>query len=320
MSAEISYGKAKIPLYRMYARPLANITPIPESSFTGRSNTLMAAEIDVEVFGNNFLPAYTAGDNRNVVATDTMKNFVLRQALAFDGATLEGYVQFLGRELLATYDVMQALRVSGRELPFVPAHVPAGGGGSFAASDVLYRRSHDDYALAALDFARSNGGVEVTAHQCGRIGLQLLKVTGSSFTKFARDTYTTLPERADRPLFITLDVHWRYADVADLVGVETGRYVPPEQVRDVVQTVFHEFVSESIQHLVHEMGQRLLQRFPQLAEVSFAAQNHTPDPLATSDADPKVKVYSSPFPAFGLIKLKLDQADAKRSGNAWQVG
>ena len=131
MSAEISYGKAEIPLYRVYARPLTNITPIPESSFTGRSNTLFAAEIDVEVFGNNFLPAYTDGDNRNVVATDTMKNFVLRQALAFDGSTLEGFIEFLGRELLSTYDVMQLLRVSGRELPFVPAHVPASGAGSF---------------------------------------------------------------------------------------------------------------------------------------------------------------------------------------------
>ena len=26
-----------------------------------------------------------------VVATDTMKNFVLREALAFDGATLDGF-------------------------------------------------------------------------------------------------------------------------------------------------------------------------------------------------------------------------------------
>ena len=311
MSAEISYGKAKIPLYRVYARPLTNITLIPESSFTGRSNTLFAAEIDVEVFGNNFLPAYTDGDNRNVVATDTMKNFVLRQALAFDGSTLEGFIEFLGRELLATYDVMQSLRVSGRELPFVPAHVPAAEAGSFASSEVLYRRSHDDYALAIIDFARSNAGVEVAAHQCGWIGLQLLKVTGSSFTKFARDNYTTLPERADRPLFITMDVHWRYADVADMTGSSTPRYVPPEQVRDLVQTVFHEFVSESIQHLVHELGQRLLQRFPQLAAVSFAAENHTPDPMATSDADPKIKVYSSPFPAFGLIKLKLDRSDVE---------
>ncbi len=70
---EISYGKARVPLYRVYAAPLSGVTRIPESSFTGRDNMLFAMEIDVEVFGNNFLPAYISGDNANVVATDSMK-------------------------------------------------------------------------------------------------------------------------------------------------------------------------------------------------------------------------------------------------------
>lgn len=308
MTTEISYGKAHIPLYRVYARALTDVTPIPESSYTGRSNTLFAAEIDVEVFGDNFMPAYTIGDNRNVVATDTMKNFVLRQALAFDGATLEGFVAFLGRQLLATYDAMQSLRITGRELPFIAAPVPVADAAAFAPSEVLFRRSHDDYAVAVLHFAQAGNAVHIMAHQCGRRDLQLLKVTGSSFTRFARDHYTTLPERVDRPLFITLDVLWRYAEPGDMLELDRVRYVPPEQVRDLVQTVFHEFVSESIQHLVHEIGTRMLRRFPQLAEVSFAAQNHTPDPMAESESDPKLKVYSSPFPAWGLIKLRLDRS------------
>jgi urate oxidase len=64
-------------------------------------------------------------------------------------------------------------------------------------------------------------------------------------------------------------------------------------------------VSESIQHLVHEIGARQLRRFPQLAAVSFEAQNRTWDPAAQSEADPKVKVYTDPFPAYGVIKLRL---------------
>src|SRR5215468_5792598 len=106
----ISYGKLHVPLYRVYAHPLSGITAIPESTFTGRSNTIFALEVDVEVFGNNFLPAYTEGDNSNVVATDSMKNFVLRQALAFEGSTLEGYLEFLGRQFLATYPQMMGLK------------------------------------------------------------------------------------------------------------------------------------------------------------------------------------------------------------------
>ena len=51
---------------------------------------LFANEITVEVFGDNFLPAYTRGDNSSVVATDSMKNFILSQAREYEGATLEG--------------------------------------------------------------------------------------------------------------------------------------------------------------------------------------------------------------------------------------
>jgi len=311
MSAEnnynyvISYGKARVPVYRMYAHPLSGVPSIPESSFIGRENILFAVEVDVEVFGENFLPSYTKGDNSMVVATDTMKNFILRQALAFEGSTLEGFLERLGHQFLATYPEMERLRMTGRELAFTPAQVPQGGqeGAGFGSSNVLFSRSHDDYATATMDFASDGGTIKITGHCCSRVGMQLFKVTGSAFTHFVRDTYTTLPERGDRPLFIYLDVNWYYADVADM----QARYIPSEQVRDVAQTVFHEFVSESIQHLVHEMGVRLLERFPQMAEVSFEGHNLTRDPVGVSETDPKQKVYSDPFPAYGLIKLMMSR-------------
>ncbi len=312
---DISYGKARVPFYRAYAQPLRGVAPIPESTFTGRENILFGVEVDIEVFGRNFLRAYTEGDNANVVATDSMKNFVFRQALAYEGATLEGFLDFLGRQMLATYAQMEALRVTGRELAFAPALVPAGLGdvAAFGPSNVLFRREHGDHATAMLELGRDGDGVVLTRHRSGQVGFELLKVTGSAFTHFVRDGYTTLPERVDRPLYITMDIHWRYADPIDMLAADHARYIPAEQVRDLAQVVFHEFVSESIQHLVHRMGQRLLERFPQMAEVSFAARNQTPDPLAISDAEARVKVYSSPFPALGLIELTMRRDDGQRA-------
>ncbi|WIG57351.1 MAG: Uricase (urate oxidase) [Ktedonobacterales bacterium] len=306
----ISYGKLRVPVYRVYARPLAGLEAIPESAFTGRKNNLFAVEVDVEVFGKNFLPAYTVGDNTQVVATDSMKNFVLRQALAYDGATVEGLVDWLGRRFLATYEQMEALRLTARELPFAPAFVPQHtdeASTAFGASDVLFSRAHDDYGVATLDFSRApDGSPTLTAHRCGRVNLQLMKITGSAFTSFVRDDYTTLPERGDRPLFIYFDARWTYLDpIAHMLAPSGEGYVAGEQVRDLIQTVFHEFVSESIQHLVHEIGTRILARFPQLAEISFDAQNRTRDPVAASDTDPKVKVYTDPFSAYGEIKLTM---------------
>lgn len=299
----ISYGKSRVPVYRVYARPLTGVSPVPESSFSGRENILFTAEVDVEVFGENFLPSYTQGDNSMVVATDTMKNFILRQTLAFEGSTLEGLLEHLGHQFLATYPQMERLRMSAREIPFTTAQVPQGSSGHFGNSNVLFSRSHDDYATATMDFAYDGDTTKITDHSCGQVGMHLFKVTGSAFTNFARDTYTTLPERGDRPLFIYLDIHWRYSNIADM----HSQYIAHEQVRDVAQTVFHEFVSESIQHLIHEIGLRLLERFPQMAEVSFEGHNLTRDPIAASETDPKQKVYSDPFPAYGLIKLSMSR-------------
>ena len=301
-TCSISYGKLCVPVYRVYASPLAGISPIPESRFTGRANTLFALEVDVEVFGNNFLPAYTAGDNSNVVATDSMKNFVLRQSLAFTGSTLEDLLVFLGQHFLATYDQMQSLRLTVRELPFAP--VPLADDAQ--PSKVLFSRSHTDFAQASMTFARDEQQqAVVTSHRCGQVGLELFKVTGSAFTHFVQDQYTTLPERKDRPLFIHLDVYWTYTDSAALTDPDHALYVPAEQVRDLIQVVFDGFVSESIQHLVYQFGCRLLERFPQLASVTFDAQNRTRDLVVAAENEGKEKVYSDPFTAFGTIRLTL---------------
>lgn len=305
---EIGYGKLSIPLYRTYARPLTNMTPVPESPFTGRSNVLFATEVDVEVLGQNFLPAYTEGDNSSVVATDSMKNFVLRQALEFDGATLESFVEWLGRRFLERYPQMERLRLTAREMPFASVPVPRDEHSQFEASNVLFSRTHDDYCVVTMEFVRNAGGVEIASHRCGRAGMQLLKVKGSAFTHFVRDDYTTLPERGDRPLYIFMDMFWTYHDPADMLAPDHHSHIASEQVRDVASVVFHQFVSESIQHLVHEMGKRIFDRFPQMATIHFAAQNRTRDPITRSEHDERIVVYSDPFPAYGSITLTMSRA------------
>ena len=258
----ISYGKLRVPVHRISGRDL------------------FACEVSVEVLGDNFAPAYTEGDNSAVVATDTMKNFILREALGHDGDALEGFLAFLGRRFLATYPVMRALRMTGRELRFDRL------GGA------VFSRSRDDHAVATVEV----GPEGVGSVRAGLADVWLLKTTGSAFTRFARDDYTTLPERGDRPLFVRLDVEWGYAD---------ERYVDPRAVRDHLAATFDDFVSESIQHLVYEMGTRLLADHEQLSQVSFSAENHTRDPVGEGSGR---KVYTDPFPAQGLITLTLDRA------------
>jgi urate oxidase / 2-oxo-4-hydroxy-4-carboxy-5-ureidoimidazoline decarboxylase len=304
--AEIHYGKAQVSTYRTYATPLEGVTAISESPFTGRRNILLAAEIDVQVLGDVFLAAYTEGDNSMVVATDTMKNFIHRESLAFEGATLEAWVWFLGRRFLETYPHMEGVRVTARELRFDPAVVPDEEGGAYGASEVLFSRSRDDHGTAGVEARRdADGRPRLVDLWAGRAEIQLMKVTGSAFAAFVRDEYTTLPERRDRPLYVWMTIGWRYADVADACGPRVERYVAPEQVGDLAAAVFHRFISLSIQHLIHEIGQVMLERWPQLSEVSFEAQNRLWDLSHTSEADERLKVYTDPRPPYGRIGLTL---------------
>ena len=101
----ISYGKLRVPLQRVAKR-------------ADGEYDVLACEVSIEVLGENFHAAYTEGDNSAVVATDTMKNFILRESLAYGGGTLEGLLEHLGRGFLATYPVMEAVRMTGREHRF----------------------------------------------------------------------------------------------------------------------------------------------------------------------------------------------------------
>ena len=289
-----------MPVHCVGVAPLRGLPAVPKSPLRALDGGLLACQVSLEVLGQGFLAAYTEGDNSAVVATDTMKNVILRRALEHDTMALEAFLEGLGRDMLGAYPAMEALRLRAEELPFAAVAVGAEG----ERSDRLFALRGGERAVAELELAQ---GGAVRAARTSLAGLRLLKTTGSAFTAFQRDDATTLPERRDRPLFVALDVAWRYADARDALAGDPARYVAPAQVRDVVATVFHEFVSESIQHLVHEMGQRLLARYPGLAAVSFRGENHTHDPVPGMDPEAPRRAYTAPFPAYGLITLELER-------------
>jgi len=133
----ISYGKLRVPVHRI------------------SGDEVLACEVSIEVLGDNFAPAYTEGDNSNVVATDTMKNFILRESLAYDGGSLEGLLVHLGRRFTATYPVMEGARMSAKELRFD------------RLGERVYARSADDHGVATVE---PDGTV-----RGGRHGMMLLK-------------------------------------------------------------------------------------------------------------------------------------------------
>jgi urate oxidase len=156
--------------------------------------------IDVQLAGD-FAAAYTDGDNRQVVATDTMKNVVYALARDHALAAPEDFGLVLARHFLDSYPQVasatirvgvqpwQRIVTGGRPHP----HAFVGGGAERRTCTVSATRQ----------------GRQVGA---GLDGLPLLKTTDSAFRAFHRDAFTTLPEVDDRIFATDLTADWLYAD------------------------------------------------------------------------------------------------------------
>lgn len=304
----MNYGKEKIAVYRTYGTPLEGVRTIPESPFDGRDNTLFGLDIRVQLEGDEFLPSFSEGDNSMVVATDTMKNFVHHQLGEYDGTTPEAFLNFVGSRFLDQYSQIDAVRMSANEVPFDELSIPGDDG--FESSDLVYRVSDNESAFGEVYVEQGEDGPVISDQTSGVTGLELVKVEGSSFTDYVQDEYTTLPEREDRTLYITLDIFWDYEHSDDALGEEPERYVPAEQVRDIAQVVFHEVNSNSIQDLIYQIGLRVLERFPQLESVTFEANNRTW--LAVRDdieGEEEARVLKEPPRPTGYQQFQMDHND-----------
>ncbi|RBW69781.1 factor-independent urate hydroxylase [Bacillus taeanensis] len=313
MERTMYYGKGDVWVYRTYAAPLQGVRKIPESAFTGRSNIIFGMNIKVAVEGEEFLPSYTEGDNTKLIATDSMKNFILRHAGQYDGSTLEGFLEFVSCRFLKTYSQMKGIRISGQQIPF--DELPVLNEKDPVPSSLVFRYSLNEQACAAMEVKRLKNELAIIDHSSSIKGLKLIKVRGSSFVGYVKDDYTTLPEAYDRPLYIFLDISWVYEKVDDASGEKPEQYVAAEQIRDIAYTVFHEQNSPSIQNLIYHIGLRILERFPQLKEVYFESNNRTWETVLDDiPVSTKGKVFTEPRPPYGFQGFSMTKKDLENKG------
>nr|WP_129688227.1 urate oxidase [Gottfriedia acidiceleris] len=306
------YGKGDVYVYRTYVKPLTGVKIIPESGFKGRDNIIFGMNAKIALKGEAFLTSFSEGDNSLVIATDSMKNFIQQLLAKYEGATMEGFLEYVCNSFLEKYSHISAVEITGNEIPFDSSLVPTQNG--IDESRLVFRRSRNEYATATIEVARINNENSLVKHSSGMNDIQLIKVRGNSFYGFIRDEYTTLPEAHDRPLFIYLNLSWRYNEKDDFIGTDGSRYVAAEQVRDIAQTVFHELENRSIQHLVWEIGLRVLQRFPQLSEIQFESNNRTWETVVQSIPNSKGSVFTEPRPPYGFQCIVITRKDLEGDG------
>jgi urate oxidase / 2-oxo-4-hydroxy-4-carboxy-5-ureidoimidazoline decarboxylase len=269
------YGKADVLVYRLYR----------DGSGPAGQSPVFGANVTILIYGDAFWLTYTTGDNTNLIATDSMKNFVQRETMNFPGADFESYCIFLAEKFMAKYPQTEGVQVTAEEVPY----------GEIGTKAVSFAPRGPERAFARIELTRDT----VVELRSGIRGFRLLRLGGSAFQGFIRDEYTTLPDTSNRPLHMSLDVDWNYLEpsAAYSCGAVTAG------VRAIVMRVFDSFSSGSIQQIIYQIGIEILADVLTIAEVNLEANNRTWDTVA--ERGEAIGVYTDARPPYGCLGLTL---------------
>src|SRR5215212_3126672 len=199
--------------------------------------------------------SYTAGDNSNVVPTDTIKNTVNALSHKHLGDEIERFGIVLGQHFVRFPQINQAaiellehdwhrLNVNGRPHP----HAFKSGGD-------------------ARMFARVTATKQTHAVQSGVRDLIILKSTGSGFAGYPRDEFTTLKETSDRILGTSFSATWDFSE-------DPGDYrVANNGIMTTMLEVFAENYSPSAQTTLYQMGEAALDACAGISRIELAMPN-----------------------------------------------
>jgi urate oxidase len=251
----------------------------------------------------DFEAVHRSGDNAAVVATDTQRNVVHALAREHGVAPVEEFALRVARHLAGEHRAVHRARAHVTEQPWQRATVDG--------------HEHPHAFLAAGGELRT-ATATVTAQGewlvAGLDGLVLLKSTGSEFTGFARDRYTTLPETTDRVLATEVTARWRYAGTE--VGVWAGQR---GSVRGLLVETFAAQHSLSLQQTLFAMAEAVLARCPGVVEVRLSMPNrhHLLVDLEPFGLDNPGVVFHATDRPYGLIEAAVARDDAPDAGEAW---
>ena len=235
-----SYGKSAIRLVKVIRDP--------------ERHTLRDLTVAIALEGD-FEAAHVAGDNTNVVATDTMKNTVY----AFARESLTGSIERFGHVLarhFAAFEQVDRATVAIDEHRWI--RMPTDDG---PAPDAFLRSG--DYTRTATVSAAG----ETDTFEAGIRDLVVMKTTRSAFKGFPRDEYTTLPDTDDRLMATKLTATWAYGNSSGDLDATF------DAIGETLLDVFAEHHSPSVQASIWLVGQQILERHPEVDWIRMLLPN-----------------------------------------------
>jgi len=267
--ADNSYGKSDV-----------RITKVVRS---GPTHTLYEFEVQVRL-GGDFEAVYTRGDNSSCIPTDTMKNTVYALSHAREFHSPEEFARIIASHFIESFAHVRWAEVS--ILQTLWSRIPVDGRlheHAFTREDSGLRVGHVRHERsgggAAGDAPRGPAGVAPRGGEAvrgGLRGLDVIKTTRSGFADFLVDPYTTLKETADRIFATRIDATWELP----VTAVDYNRIF--QDARRTILEAFATHDSRSVQQTLYTMGEALLARVPEIAEVSFTLPNQHRIPVDLS--------------------------------------
>ena len=277
-----NYGKAEVRLVRV-GREI-------------EGHALTDLNVSVALAGD-LADTHETGDNQAVLPTDTQKNTVFAFAREHGVGAIEEFGLRLARHFVSSQPSIHQARVSIEEYG--------------------WRR------LGPHSFARTGQGVRtavVTADASsawvvsGLTDLVLMNTTDSEFHGFIRDRYTTLAETRDRILATAVTARWRYRSTdLDYDDCFTG-------IRGAMLDAFAGTHSLALQQTLYRMGETVLERFGEVAEVRLSLPNrhHFLQDLSAFGLDNPDVVYHADDRPYGLIEGIVERDDVPPAPAAWE--
>jgi urate oxidase len=235
-----------------YGKSIVRLTKVARRS---DHHDLIDWSVDIQLEGD-FDAAYLQGDNRQVIATDTMKNTVYVLARDHELHSPEAFAGLLAGHFLARYSQVsnatiaireqgwQRIVVDGRPHP----HAFVGQGPEQRTCQAAFGRSS----------ARLSGGID---------GLLVLKTNDSAFRDFHRDEFRTLPDADDRILATELNAAWEYASTS--VDGDACHQV----LRRTLLESFAQHRSLGVQHTLYALGEAALGACDVIDEITLTMPN-----------------------------------------------
>ena len=236
-----SYGKGRVRVLRVHR--------------DGDYNEVRELNV-LTMLDGDFGAAYTAGDNRTVVATDTIKNITYIVARENMTASAEMFGQALAARFLSRYPQVDRVKVTMLETRWTRASI---GGAPHPHSFTL-----DANGKPSAEVVATRDGASVTS---GIAGYTFMKSTASGWVDYVFDEYTTLPPTTDRIAATAMDANWTW--LAAPVDYDATN----AKILAVMLEEFATTYSFGVQDSLYRMGEKVLAAVPEVGTIRMACPN-----------------------------------------------